>query len=54
MPDYTYGQTLMIRSSNSGFFKEEVGTFVYFLQKFRFSTIRFNWLYGPCRTYKKR
>jgi len=33
MPDYTYGQTLMIRSSNSGFFKEEVGKFVNYVCK---------------------
>lgn len=33
MPDYTYGQTLMIRSSNSGFFKEEVGKFVNYICK---------------------
>ena len=33
MPDYTYGQTLMIRSSNSGFFEEEVGKFVNYICK---------------------
>jgi len=33
MPDYTYGQTLMIRSSHSGFFKEEVGKFVNYICK---------------------
>jgi hypothetical protein len=33
MPDYTYGQTLMIRSSNSGFFKEEIGKFVNYICK---------------------
>lgn len=33
MPEYTYGQTLMIRSSNSGFYKEEVGKFVNYICK---------------------
>ena len=33
MPDYTYGQALLVRSSNSGFFKEEIGKFVNYICK---------------------
>lgn len=33
MPDYTYGQALVVMSSNSGFFKEEKGRYVNYICK---------------------